>query len=756
VCVYQPFYGGIFNADQQEGWLMQPNFSEETEDTCRSWGFWDGYWYNWAQFWGYPTGIGNLVFRAIGFPADTLCPTTGICDTLKYHHPVGPREPFYNLRCPDGRYGKLRTYCATKFTAPAAGQLKMTKAMFRNRVAAAPADVWFYVWNSDGKYPTTIIDSVYFGNPDTNQLTWHAVDFTSKHIFFNDGDVFHVGITSVNFITVQTNNVFIYADSGFKETDNSAQYFAYWFGTSPFWMTLNDNREYYFAGAQTGTEYFIEAEMCYTPLDYRLTITPPAPACHDHACGQASSAKGPATFNIDTSPIGGYSGVVNLSITGLPSGMTANFAPASGTPPFSSVLTVSVDATVAYDLHPLTVHATGPKGDRTRDVSVQVIPVGTYDEFLVDAEHCITRVTNFGAVANPDEGINFLWYEASVLFDGGIILATGPDKMAADIATSDGSQDTIGKWFGGASIFPIGSQTITPLPDYPEVYMAEAHWADAIGLHVEADEYTVGIVDPVGGGDFSMRAYNFTNEGTPDTFMMAYWFDYDVLLNAKNRGGYDSLHNMGWIYDFTAANKDSIFGFMRVPTDDAFCVGYKLLKQQSTIWHVSGSGIYHPDAWAWMNLGTWDSTYYAGVDTDWAFFFTPAKFALGTGESHHEVLLEFGKKNSEDMHAWRHRVLQYVGFYRGNVEFNDTLDWPAIDISDLVYLINYLYKDGPAPEPFADQGDVTADGIVDLGDVVHLIRYAYRGGPPPWDYIRFIPEIWKRTSLFADPTGRWR
>jgi hypothetical protein len=53
-----------------------------------------------------------------------------------------------------------------------------------------------------------------------------------------------------------------------------------------------------------------------------------------------------------------------------------------------------------------------------------------------------------------------------------------------------------------------------------------------------------------------------------------------------------------------------------------------------------------------------------------------------------------------------------------------------IELGDVVSLISYLYKNGPAPVPLT-AGDVTCDGMVDLGDVVYLISYLYKAGPPP-------------------------
>ena len=54
----------------------------------------------------------------------------------------------------------------------------------------------------------------------------------------------------------------------------------------------------------------------------------------------------------------------------------------------------------------------------------------------------------------------------------------------------------------------------------------------------------------------------------------------------------------------------------------------------------------------------------------------------------------------------------------------------SIDVGDVVFFINYLYKSGPAPDPL-EVGDCNCDGVVGPSDVVYLLNYLFRGGPAP-------------------------
>jgi hypothetical protein len=55
----------------------------------------------------------------------------------------------------------------------------------------------------------------------------------------------------------------------------------------------------------------------------------------------------------------------------------------------------------------------------------------------------------------------------------------------------------------------------------------------------------------------------------------------------------------------------------------------------------------------------------------------------------------------------------------------------VVNVTDVVYLINYLFISGPAPVPILHVGDVNQDEVVNVTDVVYLINHLFIGGPAP-------------------------
>ncbi|MEZ5359607.1 MAG: M1 family aminopeptidase [Candidatus Zixiibacteriota bacterium] len=79
--------------------------------------------------------------------------------------------------------------------------------------------------------------------------------------------------------------------------------------------------------------------------------------------------------------------------------------------------------------------------------------------------------------------------------------------------------------------------------------------------------------------------------------------------------------------------------------------------------------------------------------------------------------------------------------YRDSVEYTLTItsapDLPgdanadgSVNIGDAIYLVNYVFKDGPAPL-VPNWADANADCSVNIADAVYLVGYIFKGGPAP-------------------------
>jgi hypothetical protein len=53
-----------------------------------------------------------------------------------------------------------------------------------------------------------------------------------------------------------------------------------------------------------------------------------------------------------------------------------------------------------------------------------------------------------------------------------------------------------------------------------------------------------------------------------------------------------------------------------------------------------------------------------------------------------------------------------------------------VDISDVVWLLNYQFRGGPAP-PCDDAADANDDGRLDISDAIFTLTFLFKRGPPP-------------------------
>jgi len=54
----------------------------------------------------------------------------------------------------------------------------------------------------------------------------------------------------------------------------------------------------------------------------------------------------------------------------------------------------------------------------------------------------------------------------------------------------------------------------------------------------------------------------------------------------------------------------------------------------------------------------------------------------------------------------------------------------GVNITDAVYIIQWIFAGGPAPDPLL-QADCDCGGSVNMSDVVYIIQFIFAGGPTP-------------------------
>ncbi|MFZ7136926.1 MAG: Ig-like domain-containing protein [archaeon] len=115
-----------------------------------------------------------------------------------------------------------------------------------------------------------------------------------------------------------------------------------------------------------------------------LTIVSPVPDFSVSVSPSSGTAvQGESTTaTVSVSPIAGFDDSVSLSVSGLPSGASATFSAVSGTPSFTSTLTISVAETTPAGTYTITVRGTG-NGTTHSDTYSLTVADSTIPDFSV-------------------------------------------------------------------------------------------------------------------------------------------------------------------------------------------------------------------------------------------------------------------------------------------------------------------------------------------------------------------------------------
>lgn len=190
-----------------------------------------------------------------------------------------------------------------------------------------------------------------------------------------------------------------------------------------------------------------------------------------------------------------------------------------------------------------------------------------------------------------------------------------------------------------------------------------------------------------------------------------------VLAEAKHRFGSSSAAEKQCEWTFSLLGEPA----MPIWTDepDSFIVAHpNWLPPEPSSYpvHVDDAGTGAPVNQAYVCLWRGDEVYLTGyTDAAGDVSFNPSPSTLGT-------MYVTVTKHNYLPYEKNVIVREYIA--------GDSNGDGIINVADIVYLVNYLYRSGVEPDP-PEAGDATCDDVVDVADVVYLVNYLYRGGPEP-------------------------
>ena len=127
------------------------------------------------------------------------------------------------------------------------------------------------------------------------------------------------------------------------------------------------------------------------------------------------------------------------------------------------------------------------------------------------------------------------------------------------------------------------------------------------------------------------------------------------------------------------------------------------------------------DDLGWAVVDTIDKFVAAGDSVDVTFV---VDVPQATPLAEQSVLTFLATSRSDSLVWSEQQISATTVLQRGDVNFSGT-----ISLTDVTYLVNFLFATGPEPMPIRDAADVTCSGVVNLTDLTHMVNMLFLGGP---------------------------
>ncbi len=246
-------------------------------------------------------------------------------------------------------------------------------------------------------------------------------------------------------------------------------------------------------------------------------------------------------------------------------------------------------------------------------------------------------------------------------------------------------------------------------------------------------------------------SYSGLNDELAKGFYDAIWPDFDPSYPraGSTQPIYSPMHRMGvmlnfgkfWMYDkyYLTGGSGYPWGSDLESTETTFEMGTWFGDPTMQIWTElpEDLSVSHPDT---VLLGAYSFAISATsdglpVESVLVCLMNDEVYQVGLTDASGELTLCCSTTVEAQIHltATKHNFRPYQGLMdvvMRNFMLGDVNGDQIIELADVVFLLNYLFKGGSEPFPY-EAGDVNCDELVDLEDVVFLLNYLFKAGPTP-------------------------
>jgi hypothetical protein len=343
-------------------------------------------------------------------------------------------------------------------------------------------------------------------------------------------------------------------------------------------------------------------------------------------------------------------------------------------------------------------------------------------------------------------------------FEGPFKVGMGTDKLIFVLATGDVNRDGNPDFISGGDLTGMDS-IIVAINQLPPVDIVNPDEMRAIGR----DNVTIAVTNPYGylisrnyisvaGADYWRR--DVDNNGTIDESSIdynTYLGEYQLQIATRPDADQGGLFSAGIRLNGSANRiiflnyvapgvtkeggrfvSDTIEFFFEVETESSIqpMNGESITDNQPTFdWEDLLDQLPVADSFRFQLDRYYDFTSTPDLLVDSTGLLSPScqiPISLGVDSVFYWRVISVVADIESD--TTRTFAVHIKGFYCGDVDGNGTLE---PDIADLVYLVTYMFQDGPEP-PVMEACDIDGNGtpVPDIADLVYLVTYMFQDGPP--------------------------